>query len=68
MEEVLTKLLSDAPLALAAIYIARMYMQKHEQAMAKLVSVFEQEVKACEERYNMVFTELMKLKDKLAGL
>lgn len=65
--EALNSAIGQSPFALAGIYIARYFIRKHEQAVEKLVSTFEQEVKACEERYNVVFTELMKIKDKIGG-
>jgi len=65
LESVIEQLITQAPLAGTAVYVARMYMQKHETAIQKLIATFEGEVKACEARYGIVFAELMKLKDKL---
>lgn len=56
-------LLSQSPLALAGVYVAHFFMKKHESAMAKLLTTFENEVKACDARYAQVFAELMKIKD-----
>jgi hypothetical protein len=53
------------PLVAAAIGVAKHYLTKHEELVQKLVSTFESEIKACEDRYAMVFSELMKLKDKV---
>lgn len=64
-EQLVETIVAQAPLAGVGIYVARMYMEKHEQAVQKLVATFEGEVKACENRYQMVFDELMKLKDRI---
>lgn len=65
--EALTNALSQSPYAAAGVYIARFFIRRHEEAVQKLVSTFESEVKSCEARYNVVFAELMKIKDKIGG-
>lgn len=64
-EQAFETFVAQAPLAGAAVYVAKIYMKKHEEAVNKLMTVFEAEIKACEGRYQMVFDELMKLKEKL---
>lgn len=68
LSDALNNAIGQSPYAAAGIYIARFFIRRHEEAVQKLVSTFEAEVKACEERYNVVFDELMKIKDKLSGL
>lgn len=65
MPEVLWNMLSQSPLALAGIYVSHLFMSKHEKAMQKLIETFEKEVQACEARYQMVWEELMKLKERV---
>lgn len=65
IQTAIIRLLEQSPLAFAGFMIAKIYMEKHETAIQKLVSTFENEVKACEERYKMVFAELMDIKRKL---
>jgi len=65
LEQTLVNLVSQAPLAGVGVYVAKMYMEKHEAAINKLVATFEAEIKACEGRYEMVFKELLNIKDKL---
>ncbi len=61
----LETVITQCPLAGVALYAAKVYMEKHESAIQKLVSTFEAEVKACEARYSQVFEELMNLKAKI---
>ena len=68
LSEVVNSFVAQSPLAGAAIWIAHFYMKKHEEVVAKLVATFEAEVRTCEERYKFVFTELMKLKDRVDGV
>lgn len=49
---------------LLAIYICYQFMTRFEKTTERLIGAFEQEVKACEERYNIVMTELLKLKER----
>jgi len=65
VETAVLRLLEQSPLALTGFMIAKIYMEKHEKAIDKLVSTFENEVKVCEERYKIVFAELMKIKSEL---
>jgi len=65
LETVTEQIVTQLPFAGAGLYIAKMYMEKHEAAVQKLLSTFEKEVQACEARYQMVFDELMKLKEKV---
>ena len=51
------------PLAGAAVWIAHVFMKKHEQVVEKLVSTFEAEIKTCDERFKYVLEEVMKIKD-----
>jgi hypothetical protein len=67
LDALVENLVTQAPLAGVGVYVAKLYMEKHEAAIQKLLATFEGEVRACEVRYQMVFDELMKLKDKLGG-
>lgn len=65
IQTILQTLLMQSPLAAASLYIAHLFIKKHEEAVQKIVCTFEAEVKACEERYEMVFLELMKIKEQI---
>lgn len=64
-EKLMEQFVIQFPIAGAGIYIAKLYMNKHEMAISKLISTFESEVKGCEERYNKILDEVMRLKEKL---
>ncbi|MCE3234525.1 MAG: hypothetical protein K0Q50_705 [Vampirovibrio sp.] len=65
INKTLESLISQSPFVAAGIYIAKIFIQKHESAINKLLETFESEVKSCEARYEMVFKELMEIKDKI---
>ena len=46
-----------------SLFFSVSLLKDNKQMMERLVSAFEQEVKACEERYKQVLDELLKLKD-----
>lgn len=65
IESISEQLITQAPFAGVGLYVAKLYMEKHEAAIQRLLTTFEKEVQACESRYQMVFDELMKLKDQI---
>ena len=64
----LSSLFVQLPLAGAAVWVAKLYMNKHEKSQKELVDAFRQEAKACHENYDRVFTELMRTKDTIIDL
>lgn len=48
---------------IVSLYFSVSLLKDNKQMMERLVTAFEQEVKACEERYKQVLDELLKMKD-----
>jgi hypothetical protein len=65
LETVFQNLLIQSPLAGVALYAAKIYMKKHSDAVEQLVDAFRDSNKSCENRYQAVFAELMKIKDSM---
>lgn len=59
--------LSQTPLAGAALWVAREFIRKHENVVQKLMETFENSNKSCEQRYQQVFDELMKIKESISN-
>ena len=50
----------QAPLVAVALFIANIYRKDYKSTVNTLMEVFKAEIKACELRYESVFTELMR--------
>lgn len=65
IDQVFESLLTQSPIAGVCAIAARYYMKKHSDIVQQLVSSFEASNKGCEERYQQVFSELMKIKESI---
>ncbi len=65
LSQAFLNLIVQMPLAGVGLYIAQVFLKREEEKYNKLIATFETEIKSCEQRYSMVFQELMKIKDLL---
>lgn len=48
-----------------SLWFGFQFLRRFEKTTERLLQTFEEELKSCNRRYEMVFAELMKMKDRM---